>query len=347
MTSPAQDPVPERTTAPDDRLFFAERLPAGPESESPAETEARVLLDLETSSPLAIDKLAYGWVRLPSKDILYYAAPRERVPPHDAFASAGTVLPPAGAVVLPDDVPAADFLRASRDFYADLRPRADLAEMRVRARADSLLSKLSLPLKLITVACVLLLGAGATVSGMNAATRRRIDGGAKDVKEAQTRADMLSTIDRMEAAGHSVFDALAVLNPARPEGVHFTRVAFSTGRELALDGDADNAGLVTRLESALRTTGFFSAFGQPNIQTSGGRTKFQMRLSFRQWPEITDAATAAGEAEITSPTEISAPAASGVRDAGSRDAGRERGARGTRGTGTGTSRGRFRQGGVQ
>lgn len=308
MTSPASDQVP------DDRLFFAERLPAGPDSESPSDTESRVVLDLETTSPLPLERLAYGWVRLPSKDILYYAAPKERVPDHDPFAPAGTVLPDPQTVVLPDEVSAADFAKANRDFYADLRPRPELSEMRVRAAADALLSKLSLPLKLTMLAAILLLVAGGVFAGMNTVAKRRIDATAKDVKEARARADMLASIDRMEAAGHSVFDALAVVNPSRPEGVEFSKVTFSTGRELALEGNASSAGLVTKMESDLRATGFLGAFPQPEIQSSGGRTRFRMRMSFTKWPAIADAATSAPVAEKGSPTEISAEPAAGAHE---------------------------------
>ena len=119
MTTPASDHAPERAPATDDRLFFAERLPAGAESESPSDTESRVVLDLETGSPLPLDRLAYGWVRLPSRDILYYAGPKERVPPHDPFAPAGTVVPPVASVVLPDGVNEQDFAKACLLYTSD------------------------------------------------------------------------------------------------------------------------------------------------------------------------------------------------------------------------------------
>ena len=102
-----------------------------------------MLLDLETGAPLPPEKLAYGWVRLPSRDILYYAAPRDRLPAHDAFAPAGTVLPEPEKILLPDGVSPEDFLRASRDFHADLRPRAELAGLRSRAVADAMLTRIS------------------------------------------------------------------------------------------------------------------------------------------------------------------------------------------------------------
>lgn len=290
MTHPSSEfPLIPASTTP--RLLFAEVLPAGAETESAAETESRVSLDLETGAPLPLEKLAYGWVRLPSREILYYAAPRDHVPPHDAFAPAGAVLPDPATIVLPEGVTTEDFQKAARDFHADLRPRAELAQLRARAAADKLLSRLTLPLRLGAVAgLALLIGAGM-LTGWSSWRESRLDANADKLKSAEERADMLAMLDRMEAAGHSVFDALAMVNPSRPEGVAFSRVIFSDNRDLTLEGRASDVNAINRMADALRGSGLFGEAKLPKLDASDGRSSFSMKIPVTKWPKIADAAT--------------------------------------------------------
>lgn len=280
------------------RFFFAEVLPAGADTESAADTESRVSLDLESGAPLPLEKLAYGWVRLPSREILYYAAPRDHVPAHDAFAPAGAVLPDAEGIVFPAGVTPEDFQKASRDFHADLRPRPELAQLRARASADKLLSRLTLPLRLGAVAGVLLLLGAGVFAGLAAWQEARLAADAAKLKSAEERADMLATLDRMEAAGHSVFDALAMVNPSRPEGVAFSRVIFSDNRDLTLEGRASDVSAINRMAGALHASGHFGEAKTPKLDASDGRSSFSMKIPVIKWPAIADAAT-----EVPSPGE--------------------------------------------
>lgn len=319
--TPESPPIPVSIPAAQ-RLFFAELLPAGHEAESAGEVESRVLLDLETGSPLPADRLAYGWVRLPSREILYYAAPRERVPAHDAFAPAGTVLPAPDNILLPDGVSPEDFARATRDFYADLRPRPELAELRSRAKADALLSRLALPLKLGALAGVLVMAAVGVLFVMVATSRHRYDAIAEPAKAAEAKADMLASLERLEGPGRSIFDALAIVNPYRPEGVSFTRVTLVANRELSLEGRAtgtSGVSSITKMESALKDSGVFSSSEAPKVETSGGRPSFRMRFLMTKWPEVADspkataaivAAPAEAAEEHEAPAAHAAPAAS-------------------------------------
>jgi hypothetical protein len=281
MTHPAPDPAPVST-----RLFFGEQLPSGPEGETAAEAEARVLLDLETGAPVPLDRLAYGWVRLPSREILYYAGPRERVPAHDPVAVSGSVLPDADAVVLPAGVDVETFRKASRDFYADLRPRAELAELRLRASADTLISRLVTPMKFGALAGLLLLSVGAVFSSLAAVSRRKLDAEAPALKAVEAKADTLVALERLEGPGRSVFDALSVVNPHRPEGVGFSRVIFSDNRTLELQGRSSDVSGVNRMKDALLATDLFASVELPQLDASGGRSSFRMRLNFKNWPKI-------------------------------------------------------------
>ena len=302
MIHPAPEPPRSPSAPPASRLFFAERLPAGPEGESPAEAESRVLLDLETGAPLPADRLAYGWVRLPSREILYYAAPRDRVPAHDSVAPAGAVIPAIDDVVLPAGVDAESFRKATRDFYADLRPRAEIAALRARASSDALIGKLLLPMKLGALAGLLLLIAGIVLSSLVAVKRRKLDAEAPALKAVQSRADTLAALERLEGPGRSVFDALAVVNTHRPEGVGFNSVTFADNRELTLDGRASDVSGVNRLKDALTSTGFFGPVELPKLDASGGRSNFRMRLVFKNWPKVEgspESAPAAGAPAVS------------------------------------------------
>lgn len=305
MIHPAPEPPRSPSAPPASRLFFAERLPAGPEGESPAEAESRVLLDLETGAPLPADRLAYGWVRLPSREILYYAAPRDRVPAHDSVAPVGTVLPEVDDVVLPSGVDAESFRKATRDFYADLRPRADLAALRARASSDALIAKLLLPMKLGALAGVLLLIVGIVFTSLVAVKRRKLEADAPALKAVQSRADTLVALERLEGPGRSVFDALAVVNFHRPEGVGFNSVTFTDSRELTLDGRASDVSGVNRLKDALTASGFFGPVELPKLDASGGRSTFRMRLVFKNWPKVEGSPESAPPA-VATPT-ASAP----------------------------------------
>ena len=285
-------PTSDATPAPPKPLFFADRLP-DVASESAAEAESRVLLELETTSPLPAEKLAYGWVRLPSRDLLYYAAPRERVPAHDAFATPGAVLPEPDAVLLPDGVSADDFRAASRDLYADLRPRAELLLLRERAAADRLLTRVAPALKFGALAGIALLLVGGGLAAERALKENALRASATALKTARENLTLLDTLDRFDAPARSVLDALALVNPHRPEPVAFTRVTFSDNRELALEGRSGEASAVNRFADSLRSAGLFAGVEVLKLETSGGRTTFRMRLSVTKWPKFADAPTPA------------------------------------------------------
>lgn len=310
MTHSTPEPSPKPSAPASGRLFFAERLPSGPDGESPAEAESRVLLDIETGAPLPADRLAYGWVRLPSREILYYAAPRERVPAHDSVAPAGTVLPAADDVVLPEGVDTATFLKASRDFYADLRPRSTLAELRARSSADSLIGKILLPLKLAAVAGLLLLLVAGVLNAMSGYKQNQLDAEAPALKLAESRADTLVALEHLEGPGRSLFDALAVVNPHRPEGVGFSRASLADNRELTVEGRAPDVSGINRMKDALQATGFFSSIDLPKLDASGGRSSFRMRLLFKSWPKVEGAPEPAPVAPATPPVVIATPDAS-------------------------------------
>lgn len=271
--------------------FFCERLP-DIATESPAATEARVLLELETTSPLPPEKLAYGWVRLPSRDILYYAAPRERTPAHDAFAAPGSVLPRTDDLLLPENVTEADLRAASRDLYADLRPRTELLLLRERAAADRLLSRATPALKIGAVLGLLLAFAGAGLAAEHALREHRLANDAARIKASRERLALLDTLDRFATPARSVFDALAMVNPHRPESVGFTRVVFADNRELTLEGRASDASAVNRMADALRKAGPFGAVDIRKLEASGGRTTFSLRVTVNKWPKIGDTPTA-------------------------------------------------------
>ncbi len=289
MPTPPTNPSPD-PDGPRRDLFFAELLPAL-DGESAADTEARVRLELETSAPLPVDKLAYGWVRLASREPLFYAAPRERLPAHDPFAAPGAVLPPRDSVLLPDGVSEADFAGAQRDLYADLRARPELFRLRERAVADRLLSRVTPFLKYgALVALVLLLAAGA-LAATRAVREARLAAEAPALKSARDRLSLLMTLDRFESPARSVFDALALVNPHRPETVAFTRVAFADNRELTLEGRSTDAAAVNRMADALRAGGLFASADIQKLEASGGRTTFRLRLIHSHWPKFADAPT--------------------------------------------------------
>lgn len=281
---------------PDSGLFFAERLPAPPGGESDRETEERVRLALEARAPLPLERLAYGWVRLRSGDLLAYAAPVERTPAHAPEAPPGTVLPAPSAILAPPGVTLADIAAATRTDYADLRPRAELAALRERARTALALARLRLPLRLAAgVGCALILGAvGLRLHA--AATSRRLGADAARIASAETASDLLATLDNLDAASRSPFDLLAVVNACRPDGVTFSRMRADAAGRLVLEGRGPGMTEVNRMTDALRACGVFSSVALPKITAASGRTTFELRLAAGRWPRIADAATPAAPA---------------------------------------------------
>lgn len=284
-----------------DSPVFTERLPSGPPDESPAETDSRVRLDLEIHAPLPVDRLAYGWVRLVSGDVLYYAMPVERVPPHAEDVPAGRLIPDPARLLLPEGVSPGDLDGSTGGIYADLRPRDVLARRVSRAAADKILSRTVWPMRIgVGVAAVLLL----VSLGMSAHTAwrdRRLEGEAERIREAEARADALFTLERLSGSGRSVFDLLAVVNVHRPESVAFSRVTFEDNRELVIEGRAGGVADINRWGDALRTTGHFGVVETPKLDTSRGRSTFRMRLTVTRWPKIADAPSAAPSGHPSSP----------------------------------------------
>lgn len=269
-------------------LWFTETLPAAGTDESLAEAEARVLLDLETDSPIPVDRLAYGWVRLPSREILYYAAPRDRIAEADEFAPVGTIVPSADELLLPPRVAAEDFRRAARHHFSDIRDRETIDRLRRNASADKLLARVSLPLKLGAAAGLLLVVAAAGLNLRSTLTEKSLAAQAEKSREIRMKADLLAQLDRLENANHSVFDAVAIVNAHRPDGVVFNRITLEQGTDLTLEGRAPDIAAVTRFKEALLASGHFAASGAEKLDAAAGRASFRLRFSLKSWPKIAD-----------------------------------------------------------
>lgn len=291
-----------------DLPVFAERLDAGPPGESEADAEARVRLDLEVNAPLSPERLAYGWVRLAAGDIVYYALPLDRLPPHEDAAPAGSVVPDWDRLLLPDGVSAEEMRARATGAAADLRPREVLRLLAGRAATDRLVARVAWPLRITLALAVLLLAAAAVLHARAAWAARRLADDGDRIRSAESRADALATLERLSDGGRSVFDALAVLNAHRPEAVSFSRVTFADSRELLIEGRAAGVADINRMADALRATGHFGVVETPKLDTSRGRSTFRMRLVITNWPKIADAPVAAPAAAAPAPT--SAPAAS-------------------------------------
>lgn len=292
-----------------DTLVFAERLPAGVPGESPDDTEARVRLDLELNAPLPLERLAYGWVRLANGDVLYYAMPVERLPAHEAGAPVGGVVPDAASLVLPEGLSLSDLNGMRSGPFADLRPRDVLAEIGRRAAADRVLARVAGPLRIAAALAVVLLAVDGGLAAYNAWREQALAAEADSLKQAESRADALSTLDRLSGGGRSVFDALAVVNAHRPEAVSFSRVVFSDNRELIIEGRAAGVADINRMSDALRASGHFGVVETPKLDTARGRSSFRMRLTMSRWPKLADE-PASAPSTVESPVPGAAPAVS-------------------------------------
>jgi hypothetical protein len=184
--------------------------------------------------------------------------------------------------------------------------------VRARAAADRLLSRLTLPLRLGAVAGIVLLLAAGALTVVSGVRESRLAADAGTLKSAEERADMLAALDRMEVAGHSVFDALALVNPSRPDGAAFTRVIFSDNRELSLEGRASDVNAINRMVDSLRASGLFGEAKIPKLDASDGRSSFSMKIPVTKWPEIADAATEAPAPSPEPPVEKPANASKGA-----------------------------------
>lgn len=291
-TSPASSEFSRDPSAAEE-VFFAELLPAGPSGESAAETESRVLLDLESTSPLPVERLAYGWMILGTGEVLYYAAPRDRMPPHDTFAPAGSVVPSVRTVMLPEGVAFEAYNAAKRDLYADVRPRPELMGLRSRAVADGFIGKIARPLRFVAAFAVVLLAAGAVLWGYNDRREAALAEQASAVKRAEERLVVLGTLEKLDATGRSIFDALAMVNPSRPESVGFSKASLTDNALLSVDGRSSEVSAVNRMQESLKATGNFGAITIPKLDAASGRANFSMKIPVTRWAPMADAPTQA------------------------------------------------------
>jgi hypothetical protein len=274
--------------------YFVDVLTVISTDDSNVEIERRVRWELEGHSPIPIERLAYGWVRLSNDKVLYYATPFAPVGLAADMCPPGALIPAWSDLDSPDGVTEEDWNDAVRSDFSDIRDRGRLVELRRRESTGKLLRRLRLPMRVGVIAGLSLWLMAALFAAWTTLIDRRLVSSEGAATTALAKEEMLANMSRFSSGKHSVFDILAVVNRHRPTGVLLSRVEFF-GNELVLEGRAGEVRQVNAYADELRASGVFGTIELPKIDTTGGRALFRLRLVPLRWPKVSPP-----NAEVTS-----------------------------------------------
>lgn len=177
----------------------------------------------------------------------------------------------------------------------DVRDKTVLAGRRATQRRDRLLWRVLLgagTLIVFSLGLELAIFLGGILLGQQRDAQSAVAG---EVEKIQTAQALGTRIEEMAQRRLRAFEMLAVINPVRPGGVVFSRVATSGRDTLEIEGQSANADNVGVFESAVRALPQVATLEVSNVGLREGLTTFRFTTTFKDGALAAVAGTGGGK----------------------------------------------------
>ncbi|MDR2982647.1 MAG: PilN domain-containing protein [Puniceicoccales bacterium] len=160
---------------------------------------------------------------------------------------------------------------------SDVRERHWLAQTKKARSYTQLFNRITV---FSLFALLLVVGAGAALFLHKEDLKKETDrlaGREAAVEAINSKVELVVRLDQLEAGQVSFFDALATMNHFRPSEILFSSASIDGNRQVQVNGTAATISQINSYVEALRNSGFFKQVDLPRVNTTGGRTSFEIR----------------------------------------------------------------------